>query len=168
MNKIFTSSRQFTSILRVLGIILLGITQVTLMPYLSIYGAWPNLILLLALVLIFLNYIPEAYLVASLGGLILDLGSPLFFGFYTLVIIFLVFMNKILIEKYLSDAPIYVVAIILGLNVVIFDLVLTAVAHQFFGIKMVSSIFYSIFVGLGFYQILCYQNRQSQFFRIKE
>lgn len=168
MNKIFASSRQYKTVLKVLCIILIGVVQITLMPSFSIYGAWPNLILLLALVLIFFNNIPEAFLVASLGGLILDLASPLFFGFYTSFIILVLFLNKLLIGKYLSEAPLFVVAIILGVSVAAFDLILSVFAHQFFGIKIIIDIIYSIIIGLIFYQFLFYQNRRFQFLKFKE
>lgn len=159
MNKLF---KQFTPIIKLLSIIILVVIQITLMPYMAIYGTWPNLILLLALVLIIFGATTESFLVASLGGLILDLASSLFFGFFTIVLMILIFMAKILVSKYLNEATVLISGIILTLTAVIFDSILSLVVHHFSIIQILVNSVYSLVLGLVFYFVLRrYLHRQN-------
>ncbi len=89
------------TILKILAILLLAFVQFFLVSKISVLGVIPNLILILAIVLVLNNRFSDAILVALVGGLILDLGSPLRFGLYTffflaiLLIIYFIILRSI-------------------------------------------------------------------------
>lgn len=65
------------------------IFQVSVMPNLAIQLAFPNLILIGLLILLFTNNLREGLWWAVFGGLFFDIFSPLHFGIYTLVFLFI-------------------------------------------------------------------------------
>ena len=69
-------------LLKIFAILVLAIFQLALISKLTIWGAIPNLILILAITLVIKNRFFDATLVALVGGIILDLASPLRFGIY--------------------------------------------------------------------------------------
>lgn len=140
-------NKQIRNIIYILAIIFVAIIQITLMPYFSIFGLWPNLVLLLALILILNSADFEAFLVASLGGLILDLASPLFFGFNTLVLVLIVFLVKALIKKFFGEINFLVTAVFLVVLITLYDLLFCLVAHQFSFLGLVINLIYSLFLG---------------------
>lgn len=68
--------------LKILLILILAVCQIALVAKFSIYGAIPNLILVFAILLVIKNRFYDGLLVGFLGGLILDLSSSFWFGFY--------------------------------------------------------------------------------------
>lgn len=80
-------------ILKILGILFLAIFQVAIIVKFSILGAIPNLILILAIALAFKNRFQDALLVVIVGGVVLDLASPMRFGIY--IFLFLVILSLI-------------------------------------------------------------------------
>ncbi len=68
--------------LKILLILILAFCQLSLISKFSIFGAIPNLVLVFAILLVIKNRFYDGLLVGFLGGLILDLSSSLWFGFY--------------------------------------------------------------------------------------
>lgn len=147
-------NKQFKTIFKVLAIILLVIIQITLMPYFGISGLWPNLIFLSSIVLILIGADREAYLVASLGGLMLDFASPLFFGFNTIVLLGMVMIIHLLVNKFLGEITFFVTTIVLVLAIVIYDLIFCLITHQFLLTVLITNVLYSLILGLILFRIL--------------
>lgn len=147
-------NKQFKTIFKVLAIISLAIIQITLIPYFGILGLWPNLIFLLSLTLILIGAKQEAYLAASLGGLILDLASPLFFGFYTLVLFGIVAIVQLLVDKFLGEVTVFIQVLVLILATVIFNMIFCLTAHQFQITTFSINVLYSLILGLIMFRVL--------------
>jgi len=140
------------NILKIGGIILLAILEITLMPNLGLKGLWPNLILVAALALILLDFGYEALLVASLGGLVLDFASPLFFGFNMLIIISFVLITKFLLTKYLAEPNILIVGIFIGFASIFNDVISMLVVRNFIFWPILLNACYSGLAGILFYR----------------
>lgn len=147
-------SKQLKDITNLLIIFLLGVIQITLMPYFSIMGLWPNIIFLLAVSFVLIGAEREAYLVASFGGFILDLVSPIFFGFNVLVLMFLTGLTQLLVKKFLSDINIFVAGLVFVVATAIFNLIFVLVGRQFNWSAFSFNILYSLIVGLIIFFIL--------------
>lgn len=78
---------------------MIAIVQLAIIAKLSIFGVVPNLIMIIAIGLMLRGRSYEAFLIALLGGMILDLGSPLSFGLLTLVYLAVLFLVYLLINK---------------------------------------------------------------------
>ena len=119
------------NILKIFAIVIVAIVQVTFMPYLGIHGAWPNLILLLALIFVILDLDLEAWLVAGVGGLVLDFASPLFFGLNALLLAGAVLLMKTLLIKFLTSPNLVITGLLLMLSALFYDALLMLVARNF-------------------------------------
>jgi hypothetical protein len=71
-------------ILKVIAFVFLVIFQLAIVTKLSIGGAIPNFLLIIAISLIFRGQSDNGLLLGGISGLLLDLVSPLRFGAYTL------------------------------------------------------------------------------------
>ena len=149
-------SKQVKTILKFLAIILLAIVQLTLLPLFAIHGVWPNLILILSLVLVLFNDDTDAFLTASLGGLILDLGSPLFFGFNIILNILLVFLIRFMLKKFLTETTFFVFGLVVFLAIIIFDTIISVVTHQFSWINLLINGGYSLIIAIIVYRSLSF------------
>lgn len=110
------------NILIIVLIIILVFLQIFLMPIFSIFSSYPNLILIAVILLILLDYEKGAFLMAGLGGLLLDFFSPIFFGFITLFLIFLVFLLRYLVKKVFPHINTLVVAGVTFISAIILNL----------------------------------------------
>lgn len=155
------------NILKFLIIIAVAVIQITLMPNLNIYGVWPNLLLILALLLIFFGAEPEAYLTASLGGLILDLASPLAFGFYTLTMVSLTVFVKFLVNKFLNEPNVPVIITILSLSILFMSTLESLLAHNFILNLILINLLYGLFIGIIFYRVLSFWVDNQQKIKVK-
>lgn len=144
----------FKNILKIIVILILAILQITLLPFLSVKGVWPNLILLTAIVLIILDFDSEAFLLAILGGLILDLASPLFFGFNLLTILAITYLAKLAIQKFITEPNIFIIAILIFIIAIIQDLAIIMVTRNFILTTLLINGFYSAIAGVLLYQLL--------------
>lgn len=155
------------NLLKILIIISIGITQVTLMPNLSILGIWPNLLLILVIMLVFFNADQEALLSASLGGLILDLSSPIFFGFFTVFLVANFLVIRFVTNRFLDEPNLAVALLVLFLNLLICDSFISLLNRQFnFGLIIINS-FYGIAIGVIFYQLLSIWIDNEQSIKLK-
>lgn len=88
MKHIFSSSLIF----------LTALAQISLLPYLSSYGISVNLIFLIMVSLIFSNR-DESLLWLIIGGLLLDIYSPVTFGVY-IIMLSIIYLTAIIISRY--------------------------------------------------------------------
>lgn len=87
------------NILKILTIFILILFQLSLLNKLTIFSFVPNLIFVLSIVLLLRGFLSDSLLVGSLGGLFLDLTSPLRFGFYSVVLITILLGINLLVLK---------------------------------------------------------------------
>ncbi|HLB95597.1 MAG TPA: hypothetical protein VJK26_01685 [Patescibacteria group bacterium] len=111
--------------IKILAILLLVILQLSFFSKWSFFSVIPNLIYLVSLVLLLRGFFQDALLVASLGGLFLDLASPLRFGIYTLLLLAVLLLLNFVILKAVPPPNIgwiyfFLVMIFLFLNLIIF------------------------------------------------
>lgn len=142
------------SFIKILAIVSIALIQVLLMPYFAIYDVWPNLLLILAIILLFFDADPEALLVASLGGLILDFASPLTFGFFTIFLLVITLLVKLLMSKFFNEPNIIVMVFILAGALFVFDGVMALMAHNFSIFTIMISVTYGLLISLIFYRLL--------------
>lgn len=88
-----------TYLIKIFGILILAILQLTLLSKFSIFNSIPSLIFILSIALMLRGFIKDSILVAILGGLMVDLASPLRFGVYTLLLISVLFFTNFVIIR---------------------------------------------------------------------
>ncbi len=132
-------------------IIFLSLCQIGLMSNFAIFGNWPNLILIMSLVLIFCDREAEAFLAATFGGLLLDLASPMFFGFYFISLSAITLIVKYIFSKFLTEINPIIVAAVTGVTMIVYDLTMALINHQFSLIGLVSNAIYAIVLAFVFY-----------------
>lgn len=140
-------------ILKILIFIVLAILQLTLMPIFSIKGMIPNLILILAIVLILADFEEDAFYLAAFGGLVLDLAGPFFFGFHTILYIGLIFLIRFLLQK-VVEVNLFLVIISVFVFTLIFALLENLFLARLPGLNIIYDGFYSAILGfLAFYLV---------------
>jgi hypothetical protein len=139
---------------KIVLIFILAVIQIMVMPRFGILGTFPNLIFILALVLVIYGAETDAFLVAGVGGFILDLASPMFFGFNVLINLSAITLTRFVINKFLTETSVFISILIVGLVSVLLDLFMSLVTHQFSLLGMLTNLFYSMIVGFIFYRIL--------------
>lgn len=72
-------------IIKIFGILILVILQLSIFTKISFLNTIPNLIIILSIVLVFRGLLRDGLLVAIIGGIILDVYSPLHFGLFTIL-----------------------------------------------------------------------------------
>lgn len=142
------------NILKITAILILAILQITLMPYFGIHGYWPNLVLLVALILVIADFEMESWLVASAGGLILDLASPLYFGFNTILLVGSVLIMKIVLIKFLTEPNVITASLLVGLGSIIADCLLALVTKNFLWTNILANGLYSAIISVLLYQLI--------------
>ncbi len=110
----------YIKILKIFGILGLIVLQLSLFNKLSIFESIPNVIFLLSIALFLRGFLQDSFLVGVIGGLFLDLASPLRFGVYTLLILaILLLLNYVVIQLIPAPHLILVYLIFIGIFVVV-------------------------------------------------
>jgi hypothetical protein len=91
----------YKTIVKIMVITLLAILQFALFSKLTLFGVFPNIIIILAIALLFRGHFQDSFLVAAIGGLMMDIISPLRFGIYTFLIIVILLLINFVILKFL-------------------------------------------------------------------
>lgn len=97
--------------IHIICIILAVILQTTLLPQIKLLGGMPNLVLLTVLTLIFINRFDEAIIWVIIGGILLDLTSPIRFGYYYFALLIIYFLIRLLIVR-LFNNPSWIISAI--------------------------------------------------------
>lgn len=109
-------------ILKIFLYIAIAVLQVTLMPLLAIHSVWPNLVLIIAVLLLLLNFEEDAYLIACVGGLVLDLTGVLPLGLNTIFLIALITLLKIIIPRFFPESNAFIIFVTVFASSLIFSL----------------------------------------------
>lgn len=115
--------------LKILTIVLLVVVQLAFLSKISFFTFMPNFIFLISLVLLFRGLIGDSFLVATVGGLLLDLASPFRFGFYTLIFIsILLFCHFVILKNMPTLSPLLVFGLCWAIFILI-DLIICWMVH---------------------------------------
>lgn len=115
--------------LKILAILILIILQLTFLPKLMIFSSIPNLIIIVSLSLLFRGFLSDSLMVAILGGLFLDLASPLRFGIYTLFLIAIILLLNLVILKNIPEPNLLIIYFLFFLIFGILNLLIFLFIH---------------------------------------
>lgn len=130
-------------LLKIFFIILIAALQVTLMPHLAIFDVWPNIVLILAILLVFLDFIPDSYLLAGIGGLVLDLSGPLRMGTNIIILIALISALRFINTKYFPESNALIIFISIITSSLLYSLIELLLLHQGLNFNIFFEAFYA-------------------------
>ena len=156
------------NIFTIILVVTVGLLQILLMPIISVYSAVPNLILIGAILLILLDYEKEAFLLAGVGGLLLDFFSPIFFGFITIYLILIVFLLRYLVKKIFPSINILIVAGVTFIFAVILSLLMNLfLKEQLSIIFLLTSGVYNAILAVVVFSIYNVSHQKLKLIKIK-
>ncbi|MDO8513456.1 MAG: rod shape-determining protein MreD [bacterium] len=146
-------------------IILCALLQISVIPNLAIADSFPNIILVLILIFLIKNNDQAAILWILLGGLVLDLFSPTFFGYHSLEFTLIFILYRTILRPLLLDpAPPLILLVFIAassllgfINIILFRQGLS----QFLPIQII----YQSLIGLILYIIISKLSKDT--YRIK-
>lgn len=83
---------------------LIFVLQIGVIPHLAIAQATPNLLVIALIGLLFSRRIRNGQVVAGLGGVLIDIFSPLRFGIYTMLFLLVFYFAARFLKRYLSES----------------------------------------------------------------
>lgn len=147
--------------IKILIFMLLGISQLTLIPIFGIKGIYPNIVLIGAVMLVMMDLDDDALLLAIIGGIILDLSGSLYFGLNAIVIIGIILSFRYIINKFIPVMNIITIA----LGIFIATMVNATIVNLFIGqwpsITIVLEGLYGLLMGYIIYWQLHKMQNQS-------
>jgi len=146
--------------LNILLVTIVVILETTLVPKMAIFGAFPNLVMLVILSLIFINRTRDALWWVLIGGVLLDLFSPVRFGAYTLSFVVIFFLAYYLVNYVFSEPSVFLAAGIFFISSLILNIIFLMYFH-YFGLYFIEAI-YSTFVGCIVYGLIRYYYKQGE------
>lgn len=111
-------------LLKIFAVFCLVIFQIAVMTKLTIWGTIPNLIILLAIAMVFRGRFQDGILLAGVGGLLLDLASPIRFGAYTMLFLAAIGIIHFYVLKIFPTPSLMVSFLIFAASILLIDLTL--------------------------------------------
>ena len=108
-------------LLKILAVFCLVIFQIAVMTKLMIWGTIPNLIILLAIAMVFRGRFQDGILLAGIGGLLLDLASPIRFGAYTMLFLAAIGVINFYVLKIFPTPSLMVSFLIFAASILLID-----------------------------------------------
>lgn len=143
-----------------------AIIQISLGPVFNLWGIWPNFILILTIILIMNNADEYGWLLAGIGGLVMDLASPMFFGLYTMIFLAVALINGFFIKKNISEISWIIISILSCLNTLLFDLIIMTVSKEWFWYSWLTNGGLGLVWGAIIFAAVSYFNRSNQILKI--
>lgn len=153
-------------IFKILICVAIAILQIVLMPILSVNDVFPNIVLIGAVVLAFSDFEEDAFLLASFGGLILDLASNLPFGLNTIILVGLVALIRYILLKILPEINFFIIMLGVLIFSVLFAIIINLLLGRWSGRMYLTDGLYSTFLGLIFYWQFHYYQNKSQAIKV--
>ena len=150
--------RQAINIFLILMVVFL---QITLMPKIGIQYAYPNLILLAMLILIFVGRESEAIWWAVLGGIFLDLVSPARFGVYIFSFIAIFFLASFAFKNLFAQPTLVMSAGIIYLSSLGLSLILSLFTWQIHWQILIEA-GYAVLIGVPLYWVTQHYLKPSE------
>ena len=113
-------------IFKILVIFGLVVVELALVNKLAFYSAIPNIIIIIAIIFTLRGKFDEAVLFALIGGFLLDLASPLRFGYYVLFGLLIISLIHFFVLKFTPAPNLTMMFIIFCLSFILYDLLLFA------------------------------------------
>lgn len=136
----------------ILLIILAFIAEISLSPNIKIGSAFPNfIVILLIFYLINFDY-RKALLTAGIGGILLDLYSPMYFGVYTLSFLAIYLLAYFIFTKFISEQVFIVVFLSFFVGYLLSEIIPLLVYHGSY-VTYFSSALYTSIIGIFIYYI---------------
>ncbi len=131
------------SFFAILILLLAVIFQTTLVPFLSLRGVIPNLVLVLILFLVIFKSFQETWWLIILAGLFLDLLSGLPLGLISLSLLITAYLIDRFNRSVFSGAKIWLVAALVALGSLFYNLILIGLSRLFILINLSQKVTYS-------------------------
>lgn len=144
----------------ILTIIMAVILQISVIPNFSIYNVFPNIVLIVMLGLLYVRRTNEALWWMGLGGLLLDLVSPVRFGVYTLSFMIIFALNYYLIEYIFTDPSILLAGALIFISSLISNIIFLLLTHYYS--QIFTEAIYTSFVGCILYWIIRYYYKPKE------
>lgn len=148
-------------IFKIFLILILVILQVSIFEKLSFFEVIPNIILALAVSLLFLGFFNDALLVGGIGGLFFDLTSRFYFGINTLFFICVLLVIQFYVLKVFPTPKTYTSFFVFLIIFLSYEVTIFVIQKTFPGWQLIVSatinslwaiIFYYIVKKLLYYQ----------------
>ena len=137
-----------------LVIIIVVILQTTLAPDMNLFGAFPNLIMIVMLSLLFIGRTEDAIWWAGIGGILLDIFSPVHFGVYTISFTLVIALNYYLVNYIFTDPTLPLAGTFIFVSSLIINFIFLLYSH-YYGQYFLEAI-YNTFVGCIIYSLIRY------------
>jgi hypothetical protein len=154
-------------ILKICLFITLGILQVTLIPILSIKSTWPNIVLITIVLLILFDFDLDAYLLAGIGGLVLDLSGIMRPGLNIIFFISMVYLLNIICEKYITETNFFNVFITVFITSILYSLYNYLFLANLPGLTIFYQALYSVVFAEIIYSLFNHKLGQKTIFKLK-
>lgn len=145
-------------------IILIFVIQIAIVPNITISSAFPNILLISAVVLLLNFEFDKALIWAGIGGIMMDIYSPLHFGVYTFGFLIIWFIANFIFKRYISEQlfPIVIVSFFIAYLLVEFIPFITKNGSYMI---YFSSAVYTAILGTIIYYLLThkFEKRQSTY-----
>ncbi len=140
----------------ILLILLVFFIEVAIAPNLGIYSVFPST-MLIAIMFYLLNFkYEEALLWAGIGGILMDLYSPLHFGVYTFSYLVVYFISYLVFTKFISEQAFFVVIPSFFIGYLLAEIIPFMIEHGSYSIYFASALYTAI---LGTFVFYIFTNR---------
>ena len=145
--------------------VILAIVQITLMPLLSVWGGYPNILVIGITFAILFDNENEAMLIAIIGGILLDFASVTPMGLNLLMFILFVIALKF-VKKYLPELNMFIILMVVFINSLIFSLISSIVLNHFNIYLTIIDSFYALTLSFGVFIFLNSKYKKSQLIKL--
>lgn len=145
-------------------IILVVILQSTFVPKIIFFNSFPNLILIIALSLLFIRRTEEALWWGLIGGLLLDLISPVRFGIYTFSILTIFIIAYIITDRIFSDPTLPLSILLFFVASLLSNIIFFLLTFNYY--VLISEAIYSAVVGCIIYGLIKYYFQPKESIKI--
>lgn len=102
-------------------IFILVILQISFFSQISFWGGSLNIILVILLSLLYIDRQKEAFYWVIIGGILLDLVSPLRFGIYLFLSLLVYILNHFLIRRFIFRKNLYIIFFMIFFSSIIYE-----------------------------------------------
>lgn len=144
-----------------LTVLFFVLLQVSFVPHMKLFGYYPNLVLLLLISLLILKDFKSAILWLITGGLLLELFSHQFFGFYILQFILIYTLYWFVIKPYLHEPPYFLVLITYAITAILLGLYDSLILKHNFLSSLPVIVVYQSLAGFCIYYLMSKLRRKQ-------
>lgn len=133
-------------------ILLIFLMQVSIAPNIQIASSFPNFILILIIFSLLKFKYEEALICVALGGILLDLYSPMYFGIYTFGFLIVYIITYFIFNKFISEQIFITVLLSFFVGYLMIEIIPLLINHGSYIIYFYSA-FYTMILGASIYYI---------------